>query len=202
MIDLGEIQVRILKVGQSSDWSPSSFYLETETPGKFDSFLPRWNNQDGCFDVSYPITQHNMDWTEKHLYMKRGYLVELKRKEIKNPFNKAKQKKWFEEDLKLLDQEKKDAAKQAKVDEKIEKNRQLMGELHAHTRNYLQQVAKAKEYGWPMPARIPPMYDLEKGLGGFYNEALKFVGVEAEELAEKHAIQLKEDEKLQKQGSF
>jgi hypothetical protein len=194
MIDLGEIQVRILKSAHPHG-EPSSFYLESAIPGKKAEFIPKRNTtKEGevYWDLILPITEGNITFCENNFFLQRGYLVKLDRKEIRNPFNQAKQKAWFEKDLAaVIDDEAQDEKLQESV--KFEEKFSLaIQELKAISLTYWEQYRKAEEYGWPYPIKPADMVHLETELEGYVNMDNVFIATSAEDLQDIHD----QDEKM------
>lgn len=202
MMDLGVIRVRILAEVHPKGWAPASFYLESAEPGIKKQYDPKKDAEGPFWEVDIPITEYNMSWVEEKLFMKRGYLIQLKRKELKNPFHQAKQKKWFEDDMAAFEQEQKEHVEHVETTKENVAREKLVNELKAHSYSYWEQVKKSREFKWPLPSRSDEMFDLEKSLGGTVNEDGKFSLMEEEALLEFHDLERKENEERLKKGTF
>ena len=139
------------------------------------------NEEETFWDLVIPITDFNIQYCVDHFFLKTGFLVKMVKKEIVNPFNQAKQKRWFEEEI--LKQE---ALSQVEVQnpeqlEFEEKFKLAIQELKAFSLEYHEKKKAADEYGWPQPVKRPEQIDLEERLQGYIDVYGNFVEVSEEE---------------------
>tara|TARA_R110001592_G_scaffold135882_2_gene352484 strand:+ start:7513 stop:8127 length:615 start_codon:yes stop_codon:yes gene_type:complete len=192
MMHLGEIRVRILGVGCSPEWSPSSLYLETDNPGIKQQYIPIKDNDNGWWEIIAPITESNLKFCEDHLYMTRGYLLQLNRRELRNPFNKNKQAAWFEEDLKAIEIESTEHVKDVKAQEVKDARETALKLLRSYSLQYHTDKKKNEEFGWPIPDKSEAMFELEESLGGIVDMNGSFMQLKKADLKESHSLELEE----------
>lgn len=203
MINLGTIQVRILEAALPHGGAPSSYILESQTPGIKAEYIPKRivNEDETYWDLEIPITEFNIDYCVNTFFLHTGYLVKMNRLEIPNPFNQSKQKRWFEEEL--LKQEAMNQVVEPSPEEIEfqEKYKLAIQELKAFSLEYHEKKASATEYGWPLPVKKPEQIELEKNLQGYVDKYGNFIEVSEEEIEDMHDVDAKIPEP-ETEGSF